>query len=76
MYIASSPSYDGRMSAHQTYLEAPYAARDAQAAAFERWCEDNDRDYDDPDAEADFEQFCEDWYEDAQLDAYENRLDR
>lgn len=48
------------MSAHQRYLEAPYERAAAIEAAFEYWCEDNDRDFDDPEAFEDFERYIED----------------
>ncbi len=48
------------MSAHQRYLEAPYERAAAFDAAFEYWCEDNDRDFDDPEALEDFERYIDD----------------
>ena len=47
------------MSAHQRYLEAPYERAAALDAAFEYWCEENDRDIDDEDAFEDFERFVD-----------------
>lgn len=47
------------MSAHQRYLEAPYERAAALDAAFEYWCEENDRDFDDEDAFEDFERFID-----------------
>lgn len=51
------------MSSHQRYLEAPYERAAALEAAFEYWCEANDRDFDDEEAQEEFERYCEDWEE-------------
>jgi hypothetical protein len=32
-------------------------------AAFEYWCEENDRDFDDDEALEEFERLCDDWEE-------------
>ena len=55
--------YTDCMSSHQRYLEAPYERQAALDAAFEYWCEDNDRDPDDPEALEDFERMIDDWRE-------------
>lgn len=45
---------------HQAWLEAPYEAQAHRDAMFEYWCEENDRDFDDDEALAEFERMCED----------------
>jgi hypothetical protein len=51
--------YGGGMSNHQAWLEAPYDHQARMDAAFEYWCEENGRDFDDDEALADFERFVE-----------------
>lgn len=61
------------MSAHQRYLEAPYDNAARQEAAFEKWCEVNDVEFDAPDAWDRFEQAEQDAYEAWADDAAESR---
>lgn len=48
---------------HQAWLEAPYDRQARLDAAFEYWCEEHGRDFDDPDALEEFERYCDDWTE-------------
>lgn len=60
------------MSAHQNYLEAPYDRIDREEIAFERWCDANDVDYDEPDA---WERFEAVYYDEVESDPDDERDD-
>lgn len=62
------------MSAYDSWLEAPYVQAAQEEAAFEKWCEDNDVEFDAPDAWQRFEdEMAERW--EAAADAAEARAE-